>query len=256
MIIRPYSDTSLYSSGGPLEPTSTNFPACKHFFKCNEATAGAGTVTDSIGSVVLTSSGVTNNADGTITLDSGLTAIASGTLSAPGTKNVLLMWSGMPASTNAIMAIGSTAASTNRGFRSSANGSGTTTPAAVGDGATAVPVGTAGLSGTGAQLQARALTINWTSATGLEPYDWDGTTWTARAAAGDFETVNGQITGITTMDAAVNIGASIRPAYIQIWYFTTLPTAGEIKSALLWTHAMATTTPFGKYLYPGFKNRT
>ena len=248
-------DPALFAVGGRYEPIAANFSSCAHFFKCNEATSVSDfTLTDAFGNIVVSSAAATernNNADGTISFDATIGTIDSGAWIAPGTKKILMLWSGKPASSNANIIIGSTGAASSRGFRSSANSTGTTTPAAVGDGAAAVVVGTAGLGGTGAQLQARALAITWNNATGIAPYDWDGTTWTARAAAGDLTV--GPHTGIVTMDAAVAIGPAVRPAFIQIFHLTTLPSDAEIKAALLWTHYYATTSPYNKYIYPGAK---
>lgn len=253
MIITPYSDTSKFASGGPWEPTATNFPACKHFFKCSEAT-GATTLTDSIGGVVLSGVAITNDGDGSLRWASAYTTIASGAWVAPSTKKILLIWGGKVTSSGGNLTVGSVTANTNRGFRSTGTASGT--PAVVGEGAGAVITGTAGLDGTAGstQLQARALTITWNSATGLAPYDWDGTTWTARAAAGDLNTTP-QLS-MDTVDASCNFGSGSKPAFVQIFHFTTLPSADEIKAATIWTFSMATTSPYGKYIYPGFKGRT
>lgn len=54
MIIKPYT---AYDSVTESEPNITNFPALKHFFKCTE-TSGL-TLTDSVGSVVITASSMT-----------------------------------------------------------------------------------------------------------------------------------------------------------------------------------------------------
>lgn len=254
MIIRPYSDTTAFASGGPLEPTAANFPACKHFWKCNEATVNTSLVarmTDSIGNVVFHSEiayGLTNNNDGTVSINGAIDTLDSGTLASCGSKNVLVMFGGKPSATLNNLTFGSISAGP--GFRSIGTAAGT--PAAWGTGGAGLITGTAGLAGNGSQFQSRALAITWNNATGLAPSDWDGTTYTERAAAGN---LTGH-TGITTMNQTIDIGGSARPAYIQIWHFTTLPSALEIKAALLWTHAMASVTPYGKYLYPGFKGRT
>lgn len=79
-----------FSAGSEYEANAANFPACAHFFNCEEA-AGATTLTDVVGDVVMTTdAGITIPAAGAIDCTISLsTAPASGTITAPGTKSVV-----------------------------------------------------------------------------------------------------------------------------------------------------------------------
>ena len=91
MIIQPLSDPKLYAAGGKFEATPANFPSCKLFFPCNEASGGT-TLTDVMQGAVYTTPAFTASAGG-ITLPNGSypsitlpNAIAMGTR-----KSLLLM---------------------------------------------------------------------------------------------------------------------------------------------------------------------
>lgn len=254
MIIHPISDMSLFSTGQKYAPTAANFPGLKHFFMCNEATA-ATSLTDSISGLTIdsgASDALTNNANGTVTLSAAYTNIASGTLASPGTKKVLLVWAGSPASTQGNVIIGSIVDANQQGIRSTANGSGTTTPAlSYGSGSTIT--GTAGLAGTGSQMQVRCLVLDFgTDATGgtfgMSPFDFDGTTWTARTAT----SIALASAGLPAINQAITIGSGTKPAFIQVWHLTSVPE--NIRNAVTWMFAMATTSSLGyrKLAYPGW----
>lgn len=80
MIITPYSDPSLFASGGKCEASAANFPACKLFFKCNEA-AGALSLADAItGGTLATSSALTKPDSASISAANGDVVTAGTTL--------------------------------------------------------------------------------------------------------------------------------------------------------------------------------
>ena len=89
------------------------------------------------------------------------------------------------------------------------------------------------------------MVANW--GVNLSSYDFDGTTYTARATAAL------AATGMTTIDNFCSINASSRPALIQLWYFTTLPT--DIQAMLTWTLGNLSASPYDKAAYPGWRGK-
>lgn len=95
MIITPYSNSSLYTSGGLCEANATNFPALKHFWKCDQSDIGTTQLTDAMGAAHLSSA----TAIQTPAAPDGFSVFPSvangspviGTLYAPGTKNCILL---------------------------------------------------------------------------------------------------------------------------------------------------------------------
>lgn len=254
MIIHPISDMSLFDTGQKYAPTAANFPGLKHFFMCNEAT-GSVNMVDSIAGLTVKSNNdatVTNNADGTLTLGAIKDIIVSGAVVSPGTKKTLLIWAGKPSSTIPSITFGDVTDGTVRGYKSNA----TSGAPVVASNSGSLISGTAGLAGNGSQAQVRCLLMDWgTDGTGgtfgVTAYDFDGTTWTARAAVS-----LATATGITTISQAITFQANARPAFIQIWHMTAVP--GNIRNAVTWTYAMAMTSSLGyrKLAYPGWAGLT
>lgn len=234
MIITPYSGLTIAN-------TAANFPALKTLFPCTES-AGATTMTDTVGGLVVRNSSnaaITGVADGCLTLGGAYSTIVSGVVPSPGTKNtvlVLIAKSGVSASG---VNIGT---STTNGFKITPTASGTPQ---VASGSVAVS-GSLGLAGTGLAIHGYALSITWGSATGLASYDYDGTTYTARATA-DIST----IASLNTIDQAISIGQSSFPALIAIFHFAGAVPA-DIKNMLCWTRDNVAKNPTKKSVYPGW----
>ena len=253
-LIIPFSDSSAHATGGAFAATTANYPALKYFWKF-DSTAAA--LTDVIGGMIVNGAGNlanTDNGDGTLTLGEAKNVISSGAWTAPGTKSVLMLSVAKPNANQGTILVGSI---TTGGFRNAAAAD-TSNGIVCDQVPTAINVPTSGagsgLAGTASQIQARVAAYDLGSATGGKSWDYDGTTWTDRTGAPvDLST----ITTITSVAAAVSLGSTTtRPALAQIWYFTTLPSAAEIKAATIWTMAMITNSPTGtpqKLVYPGFK---
>lgn len=258
--------SSQIAKANLLPVNSINFPALKHFFPCNEAT-NAVTLVDSIGGLNVqdfTLTAIINNGDGTLDVSAGaFSTIISGTVANPGSKNVLLIWGGKPtAAAGANINFGSIAtpgttcgvlstAQTGTGGKISADGSVTLTV-----------TNATKLAGTGAQLQTRALSCIWhtASVTGvMQEYDYDGTTCNARSSTIASGTASDSLTGMSThaMNQGVSITAGSYPGFVQMWHFTTMPTAIEIQAALAWTHYYAfVDSGHRKLAYPAWAGRT
>lgn len=251
MIIHPYSDTQAFAVGGKWEPIAAKFPNLAHFFKCNEPThASVITLVDSITGLTVTGSGsLTNNGDGSLTLGAAATAISVAAIASPATKNVVLLTVGKPSAASSNIRLGAVTSNATRGFTNPSTG---VAANAVGDGGAAVVATSADtLAGTaGANWQAKATIVQWNSATGLRHVGYDNTTgiWTTAATPGN---TTGH-TGITTINQEINIGQGSRPACIQVWYFTTLPSDNDIKAACTWTLANIIADPTRKWAYPAW----
>jgi hypothetical protein len=255
MLHHPFNaDSPHFSSGGIWEPTAENFPALKHFFKCNEASvAGAAVISDSIGSPVITvPTSLTNNGDGTIDFGAALTTLVSGSWESPGAKKTLLLFAGLPAASGSNLKIGSVAAAANFGFQIS--GVPTTYPR-VNDGTTQV-IDTDNTS----LNDAYCLILDWGT-------DGTGTTYGMKLSSIDHNNYSAlsattpaslaAITGLTfnaTDNKLCSLGTSLNPAAIQIWHFDAVPS--DYLDALLWTASMALTSPYNKLAYPGWRGRT
>lgn len=89
-IIKTYKNLD-FTSGGDFEPTAENFPACAHFFKCDEITGTDTVLTCAItGAQTGTLSNFTNPSTGSIKATS-VAALSSGSIVSPGTKEVVAL---------------------------------------------------------------------------------------------------------------------------------------------------------------------
>lgn len=259
MIIHAPDDVDAFSAGGIWAPTAANFPALKHFFKFNSAAAA---VTDAIAGVILNDAGLTvnvANADGTLTLG-GTKNVITGAWETPNAKKIVVIHIAKPTSASQLtfVAGSSTSFTSNAttGFRTA--GASATGVGAVSDGTTyaATPTVAAGIAGDGTAIQIRVLALDLgTDGTGTTlgatSFNFDGTTWAAQTAV-DISA----ITTIGALGAGGNVGgATLNPASLQVWYFTAMPSAADIKAAALWTRGMITNSPSGtpmKVAYPGW----
>lgn len=239
MIITPYS-------GLTIPNTRANFPALAHCFEFNEA-SGVDAFADSAGGMIIGTNApdasCVNNGDGTITLPGNeLTqSIRSGTWTVPGTKKVLMIFIGKGASGNAIMGKAANVLVAADNAIKLSVGSGTPQVA----NGTTLATGTGNVTAVGG-MEARALVCDWGSATGLQPYDYNGTTYTTRAA-----TTLATISGLTSVGAGVSLTVNMRPALWAILHFTTLPP--DIKAGVAWMRDYTNSTG-KKQIYPGWRN--
>ena len=235
-----------YSTQGKrlnLKQNAVNFPGLKLQLSCNEATGAMVLVDDITGLVIADSTGamtITNNGDGTLTFGSAFDSISGGALASPGTKKLILVYIGKPSSTGNVLVFGTTTANGIRAFSTAAG-----VPLIASN--SVVVNGTAGLVGDGVTLQGRVVVADWGN--NLNSYDFDGTTYTVRAPAAL------AATGITAIDNICTVGFQARPSLIQLWHFTTLPSAAEIKSMLTWTLGNLSASPYDKAAYPGWRGR-
>ena len=94
MIIRPYSDASLFAAGGPCELNATNFPFLVHAFTADGMSDDLLTLTDAIGDVVIASStGFVEPAAGQFRAG-GVISKQSGDWGTLGTKDALVICTG------------------------------------------------------------------------------------------------------------------------------------------------------------------
>jgi hypothetical protein len=248
MIIKPYSTLASDSF------VAADYPSLVHYFPFTE-TSGS-TLTDIAGGIVLddaSHTAVIVNADYTLNTGVAKAVISSGTVSSPGTKKIVVLTAGKPGTTAGTFRFGTTTDGSFKGFSGSAASTGPTTKVADGsDVSTGIITSTAGLVGTGSQLQTRASIIDFgTDGTGgtygLTTLDYDGTTYTSRAAVS-----LATMTGITSITQACSVAGTYLPYFIQVYYFNTVPT--DVKSAMLWCFEEA---KLGKKSpYPGWKGRT
>lgn len=235
MIITPYSGLTIAN-------TAANFPALKHCFECNDET-GFDSIYDHVAGVRL---GTTNpdptgirNSDGTLTMPSAelINTLRAGAWVAPGTKKVVVLMLAKGAGSITFGSNVATLTSAKRGIRCALGG---TSQAAD---ATTLATTTATVSGAG--LTGVALTLDWGIATGFTAVDYDGTTYTARAA-----TTLATVTTLAGIDANGFVSAALSPAFYAVLHFTTLPSAAFIKSAIGWMRDYTNATG-KKQLFPG-----
>ncbi len=261
MAIIPYTSLDAHTSG-KYAATAVNFPAAKHFFRCDSSAAA---LTDVIGGLVVNGAGSVANtveANGTLTLGETKNVLSAGTLIAPGTRGVLILHIGKPSSNVTTLIYGKNSTTIDPSNNTiKLNNSLNTNQANISNGNGAsilvVPSAPAGISGDGVVIQARALAIRWNTVGGAQTFDFDGTTYTARTAV---DTTGGLFDNMNTVDQLIHCGGvSSRPASKQVWMFNELfPSTKEIEEMIRWTYAMIVNKPGGlarKFLYPGWKGR-
>lgn len=247
MIIKPYSAIAQ-------EPfAAADYPALAHFFPFTE-TSGS-TVTDVASGLVVDDASHTTvsvGAEGYLNLGAGKNVISSGTVSSPGAKKVIVISVYRGGAVQ--LKLGSITANTNYGFQVSSSTAANST-IKVSDGTSAF-TSTDGLDGSSSQNQVRVAVIDWqtdgTAGTyGLSLSDYDGTTWTNRAAV----SLATSTAGISAIEQSILMGATSNPFCHQVWYFDAVP--ADYKAAALWVYDNATnTTNQVKAPYPGWKGRT
>lgn len=234
------------------DPVSlTDYPSLKHYFPFNE-TSGS-TLTDIAGGLIIDDAShtpVVVNTDYTLNTVVTKSVIVSGTVLSPGTKKVIVLMAGKPGSTAGTCRFGTTSDGTFQGFSATAASASATPKVADGSNiTTGIVTGTAGLAGTGTQLQARCLLLDFgtdgTAGTfGITQADYDGTTWVQRAAVS-----LATMTGITSITQVCSIAGTSLPYFIQVYYFNSIP--ADYKAATLWAFEQA---KLGKKSpYPGWK---
>jgi len=233
MIIKPYSAIAADVLA------ASDFPALAHYFPCDEATGDTYITDAASGATVWGGSAgdaaFLTNSGSHLTLPEGFTVIRSGAWTSPATKKVVVISTGLPSTTSGFLRFGGITAAANSGF--AVNSAATTGSTPLVANGTVKITGTDGLDGSasGDQWQTRALIIDFgTDGTGgtygITQYDYDGTTYTARAAVS-----LATCSGITTIEQVVHFGVNSNPANIQVWHFDAVP--ADVKAAMLWTHA-------------------
>lgn len=243
MIIKPYSVIAKE------EFSAADYPALAHFFPFNE-TSGA-TVTDVAGGLVITdgsATAVSQSADGHITLGSAKSVISSGVIASPGSKKIVII--NVYRGAAVLLRMGEVAAGTDLGFQVSSAVSANSI-SKVADGTTLFN-STDGLDGS-TRNDARCTIIDLgtdgTGATfGLTLCDFDGTTWTQRAAV----SLATSAASIDAIEQSISMASTSNPFTYQVWYFNTVP--ADFKAATLWVHANAITGK--KAPYPGWKGKS
>lgn len=221
MIIKPYSLSTLYESGGVFAPTAANFPALKHFFPCNE-TAGSTTLTDSVGGVVATVTGLTNPATGAIgggTISNNV-ALASGSWTAPGTKPTILFAVGQFGVGSKVMWMGDQATGPYFGL------SGQVTSCTAADGSAHTIAGTAL---TGGAVYGIGMYMDWTNLTTFEAIADGSAAYSAKAPVA----MTGWVSVSSGIASKMNMVSFTSCYGMAVFEFATaLP--GDIRSAITW----------------------
>ena len=251
-IEKPFYDVSA------ADMTAGNFPAFKHAWFCDDTDYK---FRDRFGGLVLrpgsSTTPYTHNADGTSLFAAAMNTIDSGAWVAPGTKNVLAMVFGAStAVTTSYLDFGSVATAANNGFRIGANHLISNPPAIAANVASVASGNGFGTAITNTSLiYCRALAIKWNNVSGLTPYRFDGTTFSALPPS-DLSATGVQITALATMDASVLFNLQNFLSLILIGHFTILPTPAEIEAAIRWTLARLVEATPRKLIWPGFMGRT
>lgn len=265
VILRPYSDPSLFTKGGQCELTQANFPFLVHAFvptltglkRPDGITWGLSSnfknLTDAIGDVVIsTSTTFTIPATGQLRAAGTITK-SSGNWGTLGTKNALVITTGsFSAATVEPFRIGSPASFGDPGISVAGDGGTTTRNMATFD-ASNYAEGIAFTAPSYPLFSEAVLVTNHPSGTGngtLTTYGCNATANYATAA----QTPTGDIAqtwpryGNGTTDVGVTPQASSYITGIYVCHFTTTPS--DIPAALQWMH----TNP-GK-MYPSWKGLT
>lgn len=242
-IITPYS-TLAKQLFNPAK-----FPALKLYFPCTEDDTTA-YLTDLVNGITLSDppfytkhSGSTKSIVGLVNNVIMLSGVLPPT---PGTKKVIFIYTGVPATTSSYLQVGDNV----DGIKLAAPSTGAKCTVYKGGVAT---VSTTGLASTGAQLQTFMGIIDiGTSGLGgtygLTLCDYDGTTFTQRAAI-DISTA---VTSLNPFTAdSLTVMAAVKPGTIQMWYFTAVP--ADYKAAMLWIHANIAAGVHSPY--PGWMNK-
>ena len=256
MSYRPFSDDTLFTSGGDCYPNTTNFSAAEILFLCDEPTSTtSGLVTSTIGDLVVTNATatqLTRAADGTIQIkNSGGTAqsinsITSGTFPSVTGKKLFMFMLAKPASGAAFILgkASGTLLATDKAIRMVAGGA----VSQVANGTAVQSTGPTLEAGDGSTYWAYGLTVEPTSATGFTGYSFDGTTLTTAATVADLSS----LADFDFDSELIQISSTMNPGMFGLMAFTTLPSAAEIKGFLAWSHSKFV-NDIKKYIYPPFR---
>lgn len=239
MIITPYS---ALDTEAELAVTAANFPALKHFFQCDEA-AGATSISDVIGGVVVPTNALTKPDANSISASAGGVtyadaALTSGSWASPGTKKTILFAVGQFGIASKVW-IGNAAATPALGL------SGQITSSAATNGSTTI----LGTALTGGAVYGIGMLVDW--AGNLTTFEAIGTGASAYSAKTPVA-----MTGLTTsgtIPATVNIvGCTSMYGFAIFEFDGALPT--DVASAVTW---MTNKWIAGeKVIYPGWKDLT
>ena len=228
-----YSSSSEHASG-KWYPSAANFPACKLLLHQNDIVNGATTWTDRISQLVITNTtGFVKDANGVVPAAGGAQTI-TGPLPAMGTKQFVLMASGMFNASNAIE-IGDLGSGPGIGMKTGGgeyiirDGSNYIASAAVGTPPSFTLNGCLSLhADTSASNEARK---TWASQ--------DGTESTSAVAGAKTGTIAGNWTAFPNIIVLpTNAGASnMRFTIIALFAFTNAPSAPEVVIATKWMAA-------------------
>jgi len=252
MLIRPYSDSSLFAANNPCDATTANFPAVKHFWKCAE-TSGT-TLTDVMRGLVL--SGADTMTFGTNYVvpnrTSSAQATKTGTIVAPNGKPFLFM--SVIAGTTSGFSVGDTV-----------NGPclALAQPAAspILNSNAGIYPGTAYTNG-GATIYGRGLYVSdYNNASGMQTLECTATsTYSAKAATTTANTTPStaealSVSNLSTLEGATGkwaCGANVTALYgAALIVFSATPTALFLQSIMTWhTYQWANGN---KRLYPGLR---
>lgn len=248
MNIRPYSESAFYSAGGKYEPIAANFPALKHFFKCEEATA-ATTLTDSIEGVTIpVAGGVTQKVAGASIIMANLINVEItgtwATLSGTGVL-VAVFDADVTGATLVEVNVGGNPGANNY-FGITGAGGGVS---GFGEGATVE------LTTTQAQVTEGVVALRATPGTGCDI--WNGsTTATTKGTGGSTGTPAAwpTLTNEFKLTSLEGTGGGNGLYGFALFDFTTAPSDADIANAISWMNAQW--LQGNKWIYPGWAGRS
>lgn len=237
MIIRPYSDTTAFDSGGPLEPTAAKFPCCKLFLPCTDA-AGTALLLDKI-------SGQTMNFTGTAAgSGAGYINITS---ASPADVNlpVSIAVGNLAAMLVVSCDVGTTAAIALKAAAGS--GAFTTSPFgnSINDGTTSHALGTST-----ADSETHALLIRGSAASSPVGHRTTSSIYTAGTPV---VATPASVPNMTKLVLNESIPTT-QLYYLAFFVFANgFPTNKFLQDMITWTHGHARSTTTVKGIYPGLK---
>lgn len=230
-----------------LAPTATNFPALKHFFKCDED-RDATTWTDSVGGVVHTPDSISQVAgkEGKALdiVEAASTALTSGAWAEPGGKSMVIFYLGTALGL-ADLEIGGAAGATGLSF---AGGQAANNHVEIREGANAKESATTGFT-QAAVNNMRGVTVDFSGNLTMFEYESDGT-WTASVNTIDLTAVTA-ITDMTSWSDTLLCNLFECHGF-AILHFNTLP--NDLAAAIPWMYNEWVNG--NKVIWPGWKDRT
>lgn len=235
MLIRPHSDPSLYVPGGPLEPTAANFPCCKLFLPCTEA-SGDNTLTDVIGGSIITLTNGAGSGAGYVNLTGANADKPLGRSVSIG--NLAAMWlvSCDPGTVMSIM-FGT--------YLSGASGYDIGNSAISFDDGPSAPFAPAGSLATG---ETGALCAKGGTASSVVFLETTSTTYTANAAAAG---TPASVVDVSLINLSSIVGTS--KLYGAAFFVFANGFPPDLRNIITWTHWNWRNKTENKGLYPGLK---